>query len=133
MLFRSVPRPADQAGIPNADGGDGTDVGAVEAGEPDTDGDGVTDPADNCTLRANPGQCDSDADGFGNRCDGDLNNNGFTNAQDTTLFRQQLGQPSPAPVYNEADLNCNGFVNAQDATLFRPLLGIPPGPSGVVP
>ncbi len=106
-------------------------------GEPDwqpaPDTDSVPDFADNCTLLANPTQCDSDADGFGNRCDGDLNNNGATNAQDTVLFKQQLGQPSVAPTFNEADTNCNGVVNAQDTTLFRQLLGSPPGPSGLVP
>jgi len=100
---------------------------------PDTDGDGLADSADNCTLRTNPDQCDSDGDGFGNRCDGDLNNNTFTNAQDTILFRAQLGQPSVAPTYNEADINCNGFVNAQDTVLFRGLLGQPSGPSGLLP
>ena len=97
----------------------------------DADGDGVLDPADNCTLVANPAQVDSDADGYGNACDGDLNNNGFTNAQDYVLFRAQLGQPSVAPTYNQADLNGNGFVNAQDFVLFRQLLGSPPGPSGL--
>ncbi len=102
---------------------------------PFADGDGDTVPTvyDNCTTLSNTSQCDSDSDGFGNRCDGDLNNNTFTNAQDTTLFRQQLGGASVAPVFNEADLNCNGFVNAQDTTLFRGLLGNPPGPSAQAP
>jgi len=100
---------------------------------PDTDGDGVPDTLDNCTLEANPEQCDTDGDGYGNRCDGDFNNNGFTNAQDTIFLRQQLGQPSVPPTYNEADLNCNEFVNAQDTTLFRTRLGVPSGPSGLVP
>ena len=99
---------------------------------PDTDSDGVSDSADNCTLVANPEQCDSDGDGYGNRCDGDLNNNTFTNSQDYILFRAQLGQPSVAPTRNQADLNCNGFVNAQDYVLFRSLLGAPPGPSALV-
>jgi len=99
----------------------------------DTDGDTVAQLYDNCTTLSNASQCDSDFDGFGNRCDGDLNNNTFTNAQDTTLFRQQLGGASVAPVFNEADLNCNGFVNAQDTTLFRGLLGNPPGPSAQAP
>jgi hypothetical protein len=99
----------------------------------DVDGDGFAQHVDNCILIANPSQCDSDGDGYGNRCDGDLNDNSATNAQDVTLFRQQLGQPSIAPTYNEADQNCNGVVNAQDVTLFRQLLGKPPGPSGLVP
>ena len=99
----------------------------------DTDSDGIPDAGDNCTLIANPTQCDSDGDGFGNHCDGDLNNNGFTNTQDYVLFRAQLGQPSVDPTYNQADLNCSGSVNSQDYVLFRGLLGSPPGPSGLVP
>lgn len=39
----------------------------------DTDGDGVTDSSDNCTLTPNPLQRDTDADGYGNICDADLN------------------------------------------------------------
>jgi len=94
----------------------------------DTDGDGVINTSDNCRLLSNLNQADSDSDGFGNRCDGDMNNNNTTNAQDYVLFRQQLGQPSVAPVYNKADINANGVVNAQDYVLFRGLLGSPPGP-----
>jgi hypothetical protein len=100
---------------------------------PDSDGDGVADSADNCTQVANTSQCDSDGDGYGNRCDGDMNNSGSTNAQDTTLYRQQLGQPSAGPGYNAADLNCSGAVNAQDTVILRTLLGSPPGPSGLAP
>jgi Thrombospondin type 3 repeat len=114
--------------FPDADGD-----GVADAIDPDDDNDTVLDTADNCTLLSNPTQCDSDGDGYGNRCDGDLNDNDFTNSQDTTLFRQQLGQPSVGPTYNEADLNCNGVVNSQDTTLFRQLLGSPPGPSGLHP
>lgn len=110
------------------------DIGAFEYADPaDPDGDGVDSALDNCTALANASQCDTDGDGYGNRCDGDLNNNGSVNAQDTTLFRQRLGQPSAAPAYNVADLNCSGNVNAQDTVLYRALLGSPPGPSGQVP
>ncbi len=101
--------------------------------QPDSDQDGVPDSSDNCTQIANPTQCDSNGDGFGNRCDADLNNNSFTNAQDYVLFRAELGQPSVAPTYNPADFNCNGFVNAQDYVLFRGLLGSPPGPGAPIP
>jgi hypothetical protein len=125
--------PADQRGVLRSQGVR-CDVGAFEyAPATDTDGDGVANALDNCTLRANPEQCDSNGDGYGNRCDGDLNNNGVTNAQDTTLYRQQLGQPSAAPIYNVADLNCSGSVNAQDSVVYRGLLGSPPGASGLVP
>ena len=99
----------------------------------DVDADGVPDTSDNCLGLVNAGQCDSDGDGFGNRCDADLSNNGVTNAQDATLFRQQLGQSDPGPGFNAADLNCSGTVNAQDTTLFRQRLGSPPGPSALRP
>ena len=71
-----------------------TDAREVTLGDPDTDGDGVSDASDNCTLVANASQCDSDGDNCGNACDGDLNNNVFTNSQDYILFRALLGRPS---------------------------------------
>ena len=98
----------------------------------DTDDDGVMDFVDNCTLVPNVGQVDSDADGYGNWCDGDLNGDGITNSQDYVLFRAQLSQPSEPPVFTPADFNSNGYVNSQDFVIFRGLLlGKPPGPSGV--
>jgi len=99
----------------------------------DTDGDTVPDYADNCTLLSNIEQTDSDVDGYGNRCDGDFNGNNYVNSQDYVLFRQQLGLPSVAPIYNPMDLNSNGVVNAQDVTIFRSLLGSPAGPAGLLP
>jgi hypothetical protein len=108
-------------------------VRVVEHSTTDADGDGIFDYQDNCQVVPNPAQCDSEFDGYGNACDADLNNNGIVNAQDTTLFRQQLGQPSPLPNRKPADLNCNGAINAQDTTIFRGLLGLPPGPSGAAP
>ena len=95
---------------------------------PDTDGDGLIDDQDNCRVHDNPRQVDSDGDGFGNRCDGDFDGNGATNAVDYSWFLEQLGQPSTPPGYNPADLNANGYVNAFDVALFRGLLGLPPGP-----
>jgi hypothetical protein len=105
----------------------------VDVFNPDPDGDGIVDSVDNCRQVPNPIQCDSDGDGYGNHCDGDLTGNGVTNAQDSVVFRGQLGRTSTAPIYNAADLNCSGAVNAQDTVLFRQLLGKPPGPSGLHP
>ncbi len=46
-------------------------VGADPAGssDPDSDGDGVTDPLDNCDFAANTDQADADGDGVGDACD----------------------------------------------------------------
>ena len=54
----------------------------------DTDGDGVMDASDNCTLVANPDQIDTDGDGFGNRCDTDLDNDGITNGLDVGILNR---------------------------------------------
>lgn len=63
----------------------------------DADSDGVADAIDSCTNVSNAlAQCDSDADGYGNACDGDMNNNATTNSQDYVLFRRLLGSP-PGP------------------------------------
>ncbi len=103
----------------------------ILAPDVDTDSDGVVDALDNCIAKSNANQADSDGDGYGNRCDGDLNNNGATNAQDTSMFRPRLGMAVPGPVFDKADFNANGIVNAQDTSIFRTLLGAGPGPSGL--
>ena len=46
----------------------------------DTDLDGVPDVSDNCTLVANSNQRDTQGNGFGNLCDGDLNNDLIVNS-----------------------------------------------------
>ena len=52
----------------------------------DQDGDGIADTMDNCTLTPNPGQRDTDRDGYGNACDADLNNDGVVDLTDFDLF-----------------------------------------------
>lgn len=105
----------------------------VTVTDPDLDDDGVLNTVDNCSQVANPSQCDSDGDGYGNRCDGDFTGNSATNAQDGVVLRSRLGTASTGPTYDAADLNCNGFINAQDVALFRQLLGKPPGPGAQSP
>ena len=41
----------------------------ISANAPDTDGDGVADPFDNCPRRANAAQADNDGDEVGDECD----------------------------------------------------------------
>jgi hypothetical protein len=94
----------------------------------DTDGDGVADNMDNCTLVPNPGQRDSDGDNYGNLCDADFNNDGFVNAVDLSYFKSKYRTTDP-----DADLNSSGFVDASDLAIMKSLYRKPPGPSGLVP
>ncbi|NND59797.1 MAG: hypothetical protein HKN49_05965, partial [Gammaproteobacteria bacterium] len=96
---------------------------------PDFDDDGLVNSADNCIEVANPDQCDTNNDGFGNLCDGDLDNNNIVNTFDLNLLRSAMGSTGS----NDADLDCNNIVNSFDLTLMRNMFGKPPGPSGVAP
>jgi len=93
----------------------------------DTDGDGIYDDRDNCTLKRNPDQRDTDSDGYGNYCDADFNNDRIVNAIDLALFRQGFLSDDPL-----RDINSDGIVNAVDLALFKKLFLRPPGPSGLV-
>jgi hypothetical protein len=110
---------------------------AVAPGDPlgpDTDGDGIPDSLDNCTLVPNPSQLDADGDGYGNACDADLNNSGTVTAADFAILRSVLGQLATAsPTAAAADLNGSGAVTAADFAILRSYLGKPPGPSGLHP
>lgn len=103
----------------------------------DSDSDGVSDTTDNCTLVANgpndmatagPSQNDTDGDGYGNMCDGDLNNDDIVNSLDLGIFKQRFFTADP-----DADLNGDGFVNVFDLGLFKAMFFKAPGPSGVAP
>jgi hypothetical protein len=92
----------------------------------DPDGDGVASRLDNCTRLPNVDQRDTNGDGFGNRCDGDLNNDGIVNAADLGLMRAAFDVADA-----DADLDGDGLVNEQDLTILRELYFAPPGPSAV--
>lgn len=92
-----------------------------------TDADTIYDHKDNCTLVANPGQVDTDNDGFGNSCDADLNNDGYTNALDIGIFKAALD----AGTIPLVDFNEDGYTNILDIGYFKTMLFKAPGPSGV--
>ena len=96
----------------------------------DTDGDGVNDANDNCTLVYNPDQRDTDGDNYGSLCDGDLNNDGKTNTQDLNLYRQASRTSLGDANYNpDADFNGDGMINTLDLNIYKDLHRKPPGPS----
>lgn len=96
----------------------------------DTDGDGLFDNEDNCTLVPNADQRDTDGDGFGNICDPDFDNSGVVNFLDiaswTPLFNTACGDI-------DEDLNGDGGCNFGDYSILVSFFNQPPGPSGVAP
>jgi hypothetical protein len=105
----------------------------------DSDADGAYDDQDNCIDAANgpllpdaggSSQRDTDGDGYGNLCDGDLDNSGgIVNFADLAAFKAMFGTPNA-----NGDLNgSGGIVNFADLARFKALFGKPPGPSGVKP
>ena len=111
----------------NGDGVNGAEVVLGSASTlacPDTDGDGIQDSLDNCTLVANTDQRDTNGDGFGNICDADLNQDLKTDLSDFSLFRSVFTTADP-----DADFDGSGTVNLSDFSLFRGMFGSPPGPS----
>jgi hypothetical protein len=93
----------------------------------DTDGDGVADASDNCQLRANASQRDTNGDGYGNVCDTDLDNNGIVNYTDLGLFTQVVFTNDA-----DADFNGDGVVSFTDLGTLKSFFFLPPGPSGLI-
>ncbi len=96
----------------------------------DTDGDGIDDSADNCTLVENADQRDTNGDGFGNACDPDLDNNGVVNFADIALWTPLFNTPCGDV---DEDFDGSGSCNFADYALFPDYFLQPPGPSGVAP
>jgi hypothetical protein len=94
--------------------------------ETDTDGDGVADDADNCSALANADQRDTNADGFGNACDADLNDDCAVNFADLGEMKTVFFTSDP-----DADFDGDGAVNFQDLGVMKAGFFLPPGPSGV--
>ncbi len=104
-------------------------IGESDPLDPDHDNDTVLDGFDNCLFKANGNQRDSDDDGYGSLCDGDLDNDGTVSTPDLVLFRDALFTRNS----KDADFDGDGTVSTPDLVLFRQMLFNPPGPSGLIP
>jgi len=110
------------------------DKGADEVNVLDSDGDGIKDDLDNCIQHSNVSQLDTDADGYGNRCDADLNNSSTVNITDYSIFGSHFGSVVGDANYNpDADFNGSGSINITDYSIFGSLWAKPPGPSALAP
>ncbi len=93
--------------------------------EYDDDSDGVPDVLDNCQFVQNAAQVDADSDGYGNRCDTDLDNDCVTNVIDLGILREGFFGTDPV-----LDFNVDGVVNVIDLGVMRAGFFGSPGPSG---
>ena len=92
------------------------------------DGDGIMDSEDNCILHANPDQRDTNADGFGNRCDPDLDNDNRIDFADLVELKCRF-----FTVNADADLNGDQRVDFADLAIQKAMFFGSPGPSALVP
>jgi len=117
--------------VVDANGGTDWITMTITAGESDP-------PGDNCVGISNPDQRDTDGDGFGNRCDPDLNNDGIVNFADLAEFKKVFGfeEPGDMSYYTgfmseHADFDGSGRVDYDDLEIMRVFFGKAPGTSGV--
>ena len=99
------------------EGPDGESQGWVAKWDVDSDGDGISDDADNCPETSNPDQADTDDDGQGDACDADDDNDGVPDDGDAFPFDASESVDTDGDgIGNNADLDDDndGFTDAQE-------------------
>jgi len=100
----------------------------------DVDGDGVPDNLDNCSIKPNPAQDDTDGDYCGNLCDADYNQDGRVGIGDFgKCLAPFFGLPNSELCQHVEPISPNSVVNVADFGYFSSAFGGIPGPSGTTP
>lgn len=92
----------------------------------DGDSDGVANSIDNCANQSNASQQDTNADGLGNRCDPDYDQDNSVDDVDYEIFVKCFTVGSGP----DCDHDGNGVVGASDFGIFTAFHPGPPGPAG---
>ena len=90
---------------------------------PDTDGDGIADGADNCPIVANANQTNTDGDGMGDACDADDDNDGVADVDDAFPFDETESSDNDGDGTGDnadTDDDNDGVADVDDAFPFDP-------------
>ena len=131
-----VPLPWDGSGM-YEDGESEDYLIRVDSEAPDSDGDGIPDPFDNCPNHPNPGQEDTYPPPSGNNCgdacecEGNFDDDQDQDGSDAANFKADFGRsPFSRPCTNgdpcNGDFDCDGDVDGTDAALFKSDFGRSP-------
>lgn len=93
----------------------------------DSDGDGVPNDNDNCTLTANPDQRDTNGDNIGNACDPDFNNSCNVDFLDLLVMKANFFLAGDL----DTDLNGDGQTSFGDLGILKDFFFAAPGPTGL--
>ena len=94
----------------------------------DADLDGIPDADDNCVNDPNPSQLDTNADGFGNACDADFDNDGVVGSSDFAMLLQAYGSSVGDANYDpDIDVDGDGIIGGKEFSFLIRRFGTAPG------
>ncbi len=94
------------------------------------DADGIGDCIDNCSTVDNATQIDTNSDGYGNKCDPDIDNDGTVGGGDLATLKANFLVAVP-PASPDIDFDGDGTVGGGDLAILKTFFLGPPGPSGL--